>query len=205
MAKDKKKLVQAITPQEENFAQWYTDICVKAELVEYSSVKGFINLRPYGYAIVGEHHPHSGRPVSRPAVTRTWPCRSDPRKPSEEGKGSGQGLCPGGGVGHAGRLEKLEERLCVRPTSETMFCDHLPVCCTVTRELPMKYNQWCSVVRWEKTTRPVPAQPRVLVEEGHTIHETAAEAEERPRHSWTATQILREVPGDPRAEGPQDR
>ena len=177
MAKDSKKLVQAITSQEENFAQWYTDICVKAELVEYSSVKGFIILRPYGQAIweliqkdmdarfKATGHENVAMPVLIPESLL-----------QKEGE-LVNGFAPEVAWVTMGGSDKLEERLAVRPTSETMFCDHWSRVLHSYRELPMKYNQWCSVVRWEKTTRPFLRSREFWWQEGHTIHETAAEAE----------------------------
>ena len=177
MAKDNKKLVQAITSQEENFAQWYTDICVKAELVEYSSVKGFIILRPYGQAIweliqkdldarfKATGHENVAMPVLIPESLL-----------QKEGE-LVNGFAPEVAWVTMGGSDKLEERLAVRPTSETMFCDHWSRVLHSYRELPMKYNQWCSVVRWEKTTRPFLRSREFWWQEGHTIHETAEEAE----------------------------
>ena len=178
MAKDNKKLVQAITSQEENFAQWYTDICVKAELVEYSSVKGFIILRPYGQAIweliqkdmdarfKATGHENVAMPVLIPESLL-----------QKEGE-LVNGFAPEVAWVTMGGSDKLEERLAVRPTSETMFCDHWSRVLHSYRELPMKYNQWCSVVRWEKTTRPFLRSSEFLWQEGHTMHETAEEAQE---------------------------
>ena len=177
MAKDNKKLVQAITSQEENFAQWYTDICVKAELVEYSSVKGFIILRPYGQAIweliqkdldarfKATGHENVAMPVLIPESLL-----------KKEGE-LVQGFAPEVAWITHGGSEKLEERLAFRPTSETMFCDHWSRVLHSYRELPMKYNQWCSVIRWEKTTRPFLRSREFWWQEGHTIHETAEEAQ----------------------------
>ena len=199
MAKDNKKLVQAITSQEENFAQWYTDICVKAELVEYSSVKGFIILRPYGQAIweliqkdldarfKATGHENVAMPVLIPESLL-----------QKEGE-LVNGFAPEVAWVTMGGSDKLEERLAVRPTSETMFCDHWSRVLHSYRELPMKYNQWCSVVRWEKTTRPFLRSREFWWQEGHTIHETAEEAAELLRR------CLRAGSGHPRGEGPQDR
>ena len=176
MAKDNKKLVQAITSQEENFAQWYTDICVKAELVEYSSVKGFIILRPYGQAIweliqkdmdarfKATGHENVAMPVLIPESLL-----------KKEGE-LVEGFAPEVAWVTMGGSEKLEERLAFRPTSETMFCDHWHNVLQSYRELPMLYNQWCSVIRWEKTTRPFLRSREFWWQEGHTIHETAEEA-----------------------------
>ena len=140
MAKDNKKLVQAITSQEENFAQWYTDICVKAELVEYSSVKGFIILRPYGQAIweliqkdmdarfKATGHENVAMPVLIPESLL-----------QKEGE-LVNGFAPEVAWVTMGGSEKLEERLAVRPTSETLFCDHWSRVLHSYRELPMKYT-----------------------------------------------------------------
>ena len=177
MAKDNKKLVQAITSQEENFAQWYTDICVKAELVEYSSVKGFIILRPYGQAIweliqkdmdarfKATGHENVAMPVLIPESLL-----------QKEGE-LVNGFAPEVAWVTMGGSDKLEERLAVRPTSETMFCDHWSRVLQTYRELPMLYNQWCSVIRWEKTTRPFLRSSEFLWQEGHTAHATREEAE----------------------------
>ena len=177
MAKETKKLVQAITSQEENFAQWYTDICLKAELVEYSSMKGFIILRPYGQAIweniqknldarfKASGHENVAMPVLIPESLL-----------KKEGE-LVEGFAPEAAWVTMGGSEELEERMAVRPTSETMFCDHWSRVLHSYRELPMKYNQWCSVIRWEKTTRPFLRSREFWWQEGHTIHETAAEAE----------------------------
>jgi len=206
MAKDNKKLVQAITSQEENFAQWYTDICVKAELVEYSSVKGFIILRPYGQAIweliqkeldarfKATGHENVAMPVLIPESLL-----------QKEGE-LVNGFAPEVAWVTMGGSDKLEERLAVRPTSETMFCDHWSRVLHSYRELPMKYNQWCSVVRWEKTTRPFLRSREFWWQEGHTIHETAAEAEAETQQQLNCLcRHLRAGSGDPRGEGPQDR
>ena len=177
MAKDNQKLVKAITSQEENFTQWYTDICTKAELIEYSSVKGFVILRPYGQAIWeniqrildGEFKKTGHENVAMPVLI-----------PESLLKKEGElvnGFAPEVAWVTAGGSEELEERLAVRPTSETMFCDHWSRVLHSYRELPMKYNQWCSVLRWEKTTRPFLRSREFWWNEGHTIHETAAEAE----------------------------
>ena len=176
MANDKKKMVEAITAQEVDFAQWYTDICTKAELVEYSSVKGFVVLRPYGYAIweniqknldarfKATGHENVAMPVLIPESLL-----------KKEGE-LVNGFAPEVAWVTAGGSDPLEERLAVRPTSETMFCDHFSHVLHSYRDLPMLYNQWCSVVRWEKSTRPFLRSREFWWQEGHTIHETAEEA-----------------------------
>ena len=177
MANDKKKLVEAITAQEVDFAQWYTDICKKAELVEYSSVKGFVVLRPYGYALweniqkdldarfKATGHENVALPMLMP--------ESLLKKEAE----LVEGFAPEVAWVTMGGSEPLEERLAVRPTSETLFSDHFAHVLQSYRDLPMLYNQWCSVVRWEKTTRPFLRTREFWWQEGHTIHETAEEAQ----------------------------
>ncbi len=179
MAKDKnsEKKVEQITDMEVDFAQWYTDICRKAELVEYASVKGFTILRPYGYAIWenmqrildGEFKKTGHENVAMPVLI-----------PESLLKKEGElvnGFAPEVAWVTMGGSEKLEERLAFRPTSETMFCDHWSRVLHSYRELPMLYNQWCSVIRWEKTTRPFLRSREFWWQEGHTIHETAEEAQ----------------------------
>ena len=184
MAKEKKR-VSAITSMETDFAQWYTDICLKAELVDYASVKGFMIMRPYGYAIWenmvdimdAEFKKTGHQNVAMPVLI-----------PESLLKKEGElvnGFAPEVAWVTMGGDSKLEERLCVRPTSETMFCDHWAHVLHSWRELPMKYNQWCSVVRWEKTTRPFLRSREFWWQEGHTIHETAEEAQaETEQQLW---------------------
>ncbi|MEI3123991.1 MAG: proline--tRNA ligase [Oscillospiraceae bacterium] len=176
MAKDQRN-VEAITPMEEDFAKWYTDICLKAELVDYSSVKGFTILRPYGYAIWENIQKLVDAELKRTNHVNVAMPVPDPREPPEEGKGElVEGFAPEAAWVTMGGSEKLEERMALRPTSETMFCDHWSHVLHSYRELPMLYNQWCSVVRWEKTTRPFLRTREFWWQEGHTIHETAEEA-----------------------------
>ena len=181
MAKDSKKLVQAITSQEENFAQWYTDICVKAELVEYSSVKGFIILRPYGQAIweliqkdMDARFKATGHEnVAMPVLI--------PESLLQKEKDHVEGFAPEVAWVTHGGLQPLQERLCVRPTSENPFSVIFYKKLTfIPTEISRKvYNQWCSVVRWEKETRPFLRSREFLWQEGHTAHATMEEAEER--------------------------
>ena len=176
MAKDNNKLVKAITSQEENFAQWYTDICTKAELIEYSSVKGFVILRPYGQAIWENIQKNlDGRFKASGHENVAMPVLIPESLLKKEGE-LVEGFAPEVAWVTAGGSEPLEERLAFRPTSETMFCDHWSRVLHSYRELPMKYNQWCSVIRWEKTTRPFLRSREFWWQEGHTIHETEQEA-----------------------------
>ena len=175
MAKDK-KLVSEITSMDEDFAQWYTDICKKAELVEYTSVKGCMVIRPYGYAI-WENMQHILDGMFK-ALGHENVCMPMfiPESLLQKEKDHVEGFAPEvAWVTHGGN-EKLEDRLCVRPTSETLFCEHYANIVHSYRDLPKLYNQWVSVVRWEKTTRPFLRSREFLWQEGHTIHATAQEA-----------------------------
>ena len=175
MAKDK-KMVTEITAMDEDFAQWYTDICKKAELVEYTSVKGCMVIRPYGYAIWeniqrildGMFKATGHENVCMPMFI--------PESLLQKEKDHVEGFAPEVAWVTHGGSEKLEDRLCVRPTSETLFCEHYANIVHSYRDLPKLYNQWVSVVRWEKTTRPFLRSREFLWQEGHTIHATAEEA-----------------------------
>jgi len=174
MAQDKK--VAAITSMEQDFAQWYTDICRKAELVEYSSVKGFTILRPYGYAIWENIQRLMDAEFKKTGhVNVAMPVLIPESLLKKEGE-LVNGFAPEVAWVTMGGSEQLEERLAFRPTSETMFCDHWHSVLQSYRQLPMLYNQWCSVIRWEKTTRPFLRSREFWWQEGHTIHETAEEA-----------------------------
>ena len=174
MAKEKK--VEQITDMETDFAQWYTDICRKAELVEYASVKGFTILRPYGYAIWENMQSIMDAEFKKTGhVNFAMPVLIPESLLKKEGE-LVNGFAPEVAWVTMGGSEQLEERLAFRPTSETMFCDHWSRVLHSYRELPMLYNQWCSVIRWEKTTRPFLRSREFWWQEGHTIHETAEEA-----------------------------
>lgn len=177
MAKDKnEKLVSSITPMSEDFAQWYTDIVKKAELIEYTSVKGCMVIRPYGYAIWENMQRILDTKFKELGHENVCMPMFIPESLLNKEKDHVEGFAPEvAWVTHGGN-EKLEERLCVRPTSETLFCEHYANVVHSYRDLPKLYNQWVSVVRWEKTTRPFLRSREFLWQEGHTIHETAEEA-----------------------------
>ena len=176
MAKEQKKMVDDITSMDEDFAKWYTDICKKAELIEYTSVKGCMVIRPYGYAIWeniqkildGMFKDEGHENVCMPMFI--------PESLLQKEKDHVEGFAPECAWVTIGGSEELEERLCVRPTSETLFCEHFKNVVHSYRDLPKLYNQWVSVVRWEKTTRPFLRSREFLWQEGHTLHETAEEA-----------------------------
>ncbi len=176
---DEKKLVEAITPMEEDFAQWYTDVVKKAELVDYSGVRGCTIFRPAGYAIWELIQKELDARFKKVGVENVYMPMFIPESLLQKEKDHVEGFAPEvAWVTHGGG-EELTERLCVRPTSETLFCDLYSRIVESYRDLPKVYNQWCSVVRWEKTTRPYLRTMEFLWQEGHTAHATAEEAEER--------------------------
>ena len=178
MANDK-KMVEAITSMEDDFAQWYTDIVKKAELVEYSGIKGCMIIRPAGYAIWELIQKELDRRFKETGVENVYMPMFIPESLLNKEKDHVEGFAPEvAWVTHGGG-EQLQERMCVRPTSETLFCDFYARIIGSYRDLPKVYNQWCSVVRWEKTTRPFLRSMEFLWQEGHTAHATAEEAEER--------------------------
>jgi prolyl-tRNA synthetase len=177
MAKNK-KLVEAITSMNEDFARWYTDVVKKADLVEYSGVKGCMIIRPYGYALWELIQKELDRRFKETGHENVYMPMFIPESLLQKEKDHVEGFAPEvAWVTHGGE-EQLTERLCVRPTSETLFCDHYKDIIQSYRDLPKLYNQWCSVVRWEKTTRPFLRSVEFLWQEGHTAHATAEEAQE---------------------------
>ena len=178
MAKDK-KMVEAITSMDEDFAQWYTDVVKKAELCDYASVKGCMVIKPAGYAIWENIQHELDRRFKETGVQNLYMPIFIPESLLEKEKDHVEGFAPEVAWVTHGGLEPLQERLCVRPTSETLFCDFYAKDIHSYRDLPKVYNQWCSVVRWEKTTRPFLRSREFLWQEGHTAHATAEEAEAR--------------------------
>ena len=174
-----KKLVEAITSMEEDFAQWYTDIVKKAELIDYTSVKGCMVLKPAGYALWENIQRDLDGRFKDTAVENVYLPMFIPESLLQKEKDHVEGFAPEVAWVTHGGLEPLQERLCVRPTSETLFCDFYAKDIHSHRDLPRLYNQWCSVVRWEKTTRPFLRSREFLWQEGHTAHATAEEAEAR--------------------------
>ena len=176
MAKEKK--VEQITDMEVDFAQWFTDVCTKAELVDYSDVKGLFIMRPYGYAIWeniqkildGKFKATGHQNVAMPMLI--------PESLLQKEKDHVEGFAPECAWVTYGGSDPLEERYCIRPTSETLFCEHYKNIIQSHRDLPKLYNQWCSVLRWEKTSRPFLRHREFLWQEGHTMHATAEEARE---------------------------
>ncbi len=174
----KEKLVKEITSMEEDFAQWYTDIVKKADLIDYSSVRGCMILRPYGFAIWELIQKELDKKFKETGHENVCMPMFIPESLLQKEKDHIEGFAPEVAWVTHGGSEKLTERLCVRPTSETLFCEHYANVVESYRDLPMLYNQWCSVVRWEKTTRPFLRSVEFLWQEGHTVHATEEDAQE---------------------------
>ena len=178
MAKEK-KLVEEITSMDVDFAQWYTDVVKKAELTDYTSVKGCMVIKPAGYAIWENIQKELDARFKATGVENVYLPMFIPESLLQKEKDHVEGFAPEVAWVTHGGLEPLQERMCVRPTSETLFCDFYAKEVQSYRDLPKVYNQWCSVVRWEKTTRPFLRSREFLWQEGHTAHATAEEAEAR--------------------------
>ena len=174
-----KKLVEAITSMNEDFAQWYTDVVKKAELIDYSNVKGCMVIKPAGYAIWENIQRQLDDRFKAVGVENVYMPMFIPESLLEKEKDHVEGFAPEVAWVTYGGLNPLPERMCVRPTSETLFCDFYKNDIQSYRDLPKVYNQWCSVVRWEKETRPFLRSREFLWQEGHTAHATAEEAQAR--------------------------
>ena len=174
-----KKFVQEITAMEDDFAQWYTDVVKKAELIDYTSVKGCMAIKPAGYAIWENIQKELDARFKKTGVENCYMPMFIPESLLQMEKDHVEGFAPEVAWVTHGGLEPLQEKLCVRPTSETLFCDYYSKNIKSHRDLPQLLNQWCSVVRWEKTTRPFLRSREFLWQEGHTAHATALEAQER--------------------------
>ena len=176
MAKEMK--VERITDMEKDFAQWYTDVCTKAELIDYSSIKGMFIYRPYGYAIWENIQRLMDIEFKKTGAENVYMPMLIPESLLQKEKDHVEGFAPECAWVTMGGSDKLEERYCIRPTSETLFCEHYKNIIQSHRDLPKMYNQWCSVLRWEKTSRPFLRHREFLWQEGHTMHATAEEAME---------------------------
>jgi len=176
MSKNNDKLVKEITARDSDFAQWYTDVCRKAELMDYTDAKGFIIYRPYGYAIWENIQSYLDKEFKKTGHENVYMPLLIPESLFLKEAEHVEGFAPETAIVTIGGKDELQERLIIRPTSEVLFCDHYSKIISSYRDLPKKYNQWCSVVRWEKTTRPFLRGSEFLWQEGHTIHSTEAEA-----------------------------
>ena len=175
MAQDKKQ-VEQITDMEVDFAKWFTDVCKKAELIDYSSIKGMFIYRPYGYAIWENIQHILDAEFKKTGHENVYLPMLIPESLLQKEKDHVEGFAPECAWVTCGGADKLEERYCIRPTSETLFCEHYANIIHSWRDLPKLYNQWCSVLRWEKTSRPFLRHREFLWQEGHTMHATAEEA-----------------------------
>lgn len=178
---ENKKLVEKITSMDSDFAKWYTDVVTKAELMDYSSVKGFMIFKPNGYAIWENIQKNLDKIFKEHDVENVYMPLLIPESLLEKEKDHVEGFAPEVAWVTKGGENELTEKLCIRPTSETLFCDLYSKIVNSYRDLPKVYNQWCSVVRWEKTTRPFLRSSEFLWQEGHTVHSTEEEAEKRTR------------------------
>lgn len=175
---DNKNYVKEITNIEDDFAQWYTDITIKTGLADYTETRGFMAIKPYGFAIWEKIQDFANQEFKKVGVKNLYLPLLIPENLLNKEKDHIEGFAPEvAWVTHGGN-QKLENRLCIRPTSETMFSTLYAKWTKSWRDLPMIYNQWCSVVRWEKETKPFLRSREFLWQEGHTIHETAKEAKE---------------------------
>ena len=175
------KLVTEITSRDVDFAKWYTDVCKVAELVDYSSTKGSMIIRPYGYAIWENIQSILDREFKRLGHENVQMPMFIPESLLNVEKDHIEGFAPEVAWVTMGGNSPLEERMCVRPTSETLFCEHYKKIIKSYRDLPKLYNQWCTIVRWEKTTRPFLRSREILWQEGHTMHQTEQEAREETK------------------------
>ena len=167
---------KSITSRDEDFAQWYTDVCKKAELMDYSSVKGFIIYRPYGYAIWEQIQNYLDKEFKKTGHENVYMPTVIPESLMQKEKDHVEGFAPECLIADIGGGQPIQDKLIIRPTSECLFTEHYAKIINSYRDLPKLYNQWCSVVRWEKTTRPFLRGAEFLWQEGHTMHATEQEA-----------------------------
>lgn len=179
MSKNEGDFVKEITNIEKNFARWYTDIVLKADLADYTDTKGCIAIKPYGYAIWENIQKYADDKFKKSGVKNIYLPVLIPESLLNKEQEHVEGFAPEVAWVTMGGQEVLEERLCIRPTSETMFSTLYSKWVKSWRDLPMVYNQWCNVLRWEKETRPFLRSREFLWQEGHTIHSTEKEAVER--------------------------
>ena len=175
------KFLDAITARDVDFAKWYTDVVRKAKLCEYTSIKGCMVYMPAGYAIWENIQKNLDERFKATGVKNVYMPMLIPESLLNKEKDHVNGFAPEVAWVTMGGSNPLEEKLCIRPTSETLFCEHFAKNLNSYRDLPMVYNQWCSVLRWEKTTRPFLRSKEFLWQEGHTIHATSEEAKDRTR------------------------
>ncbi|MDO4546579.1 MAG: proline--tRNA ligase [Clostridia bacterium] len=175
---NKQAFVEHITPRSEDFSQWYTDVILKADMVDYAPVRGCMVIKPYGYGIWELIQKEMDARFKATGHENAYFPMLIPESLLLKEAEHVEGFAPEVAWVTQGGMEPLQERLAIRPTSETLFCSMYSKWVQSWRDLPMKYNQWCSVMRWEKSTRPFLRTSEFLWQEGHTIHETAEEAQQ---------------------------
>ncbi len=190
---NKQEFVAQITPRSEDFSQWYTDVILKTDLVDYAPVRGCMVMKPYGYGIWERIQQEMDKRFKATGHQNVAMPMLIPESLLLKEAEHVEGFAPEVAWVTQGGTEVLQERLAVRPTSETIFCTMFAKWVQSWRDLPMKYNQWCSVMRWEKTTRPFLRTSEFWWQEGHTIHETPEEAQEE---TLTMLNVYREVAED---------
>lgn len=176
---NEKDFVKELTNIEDDFAKWYTDIVLKADLADYAETKGCIAIKPYGYAIWENIQKYVDAKFKKTGVENVYMPLLIPENLLNKEKEHVEGFAPEVAWVTIGGEQELDEKLCVRPTSETMFCSMWKKWLSSWRDLPMVHNQWCNVLRWEKETRPFLRSREFLWQEGHTLHLTAEEAKAR--------------------------
>ena len=170
---------KAITERNKDFAKWYTEVVRAAKLCDYSCVKGCMVIEPNGYAIWEKMKEILDKKFKEFGHVNVQMPLLIPESMLEKEGELVNGFAPEVAWVTMGGSKQLDERLAIRPTSETMFSDYYSTHVKSYKDLPMLYNQWCNVLRWEKETRPFLRSREFLWQEGHTIHETAKEAQER--------------------------
>lgn len=190
---NKQEFVAHITPRDEDFSQWYTDVILKSELVDYAPVRGCMVIKPYGYRIWELIQQEADQRFKATGHQNVYMPMLIPESLLKKEADHVEGFAPEVAWVTQGGQDQLTERLAVRPTSETLFCAMYSKWVQSWRDLPMKYNQWCSVMRWEKSTRPFLRTSEFLWQEGHTVHATAEEAEEE---TLTMLGVYRELAED---------
>ena len=165
-----------ITSRDVDFAKWYTDVVRAAQLADYSSVKGCIVMEPNGYAIWEKMQSILDKEFKKLGHVNVQMPMLIPESLLNKEKDLVEGFAPEVAWVTKGGDKELEDRLCIRPTSETLFCDYYKDHISSYKDLPKLYNQWCNVIRWEKETRPFLRGREFSWQEGHTIHATKEEA-----------------------------
>ncbi|MBR2786461.1 MAG: proline--tRNA ligase [Clostridia bacterium] len=176
---EKNNFVKDITNIDEDFAKWYTDIVIKAGLADYTDTKGCIVIRPYGYEIWENIKECIDKKFKKTGIKNVYFPLLIPENLLKKEEEHVEGFAPEVAFVTEAGGEKLEEKLCIRPTSETIISTMYSKWLSSWRDLPYLYNQWCNVLRWEKETRPFLRSREFIWQEGHTIHETEKEARER--------------------------